>query len=240
MTDLQLPLGPDPRTAVLRRMQVATIVRFGRVIRPQNKRRTPEWTLVQGLIGARTKTAASNATTDALLTEYGSWEAVAQVPVEELTDRLHRQSFPAMSAQRLIQCLNAIMERNGSVDLSVLADMTTDAAIIWLESLPGIARKISAQVLNTSTLNRPVMVIEGHHRRIMQRMGIVADRADTLKSYETLMPILPEEWSAADMDEHHLLLKKLGQTLCPPRAVHCGDCPVRPDCRTGVSATEEI
>ena len=234
-----LPLGPDPRTAILRRMRAALIDRFGRVVRPPEKRRTPEWTLVQGLIGARTKTAASNATTDGLLAEYGSWDAVARVPVEELTDRLHRQTFPAMSAQRLIECLHTITERNGAVDLSMLADMTTDAAIIWLESLPGIARKISAQVLNTSTLNRPAMVIEGHHRRIMQRMGIVPDRADTLKTYEVLMPILPEEWDAADMDEHHLLLKKLGQTLCPPRAVHCGDCPVRADCRTGLSSIGE-
>ena len=239
MNDLLLPFGPDPRTAVLRRTQAALIARFGRVVRPPEKRRSPEWTLVQGLIGARTKTAASNATTDGLLAEYGSWDAVAQVAVEELTNRLHRQTFPAMSAQRLIQCLRTIIDRNGSVDLSVLADMTTDAAIVWLESLPGIARKISAQALNTSTLNRPVMVIEGHHRRIMQRMGIVAERADTLRTYETLMPILPEEWSAEDMDEHHLLLKKLGQTLCPPRAVHCGDCPVRADCRTGLSSTGE-
>ena len=231
-----LPLGPDPRTAILRRMQAALIDRFGRVIRPPEKRRTPEWTLVQGLIGARTKTAASNASTDALLAEYGSWDAVARVPVEELTDRLHRQTFPAMSAQRLIECLHAITERNGAVDLSMLTGMTTDAAIIWLESLPGIARKISAQVLNTSTLNRPVMVIEGHHRRIMQRMGIVPDRADTLKTYEVLMPILPEEWDAADMDEHHLLLKKLGQALCRPRVKHCDDCPARTDCRTGAAS----
>ena len=51
---MQLPLAPDPRTDILRRMQVALIERFGRIVRPPEKRRDPEWTLVQGVIGART------------------------------------------------------------------------------------------------------------------------------------------------------------------------------------------
>ncbi len=106
----------------------------------------------------------------------------------------------------------------------------------WLEALPGVARKISAQVMNTSTFDRPVMVIEGHHRRIMQRMGLIPAKADTQRAYDMLMPLFPGEWSAADMDEHHLLLKKLGQTLCRRSHIECADCPVRPDCATGMAS----
>lgn len=230
-----LPLD-DPRTDILRRAQAALIERYGRIVRPPDKRRSPEWTLVQGLVGARAKTIVSNTSTDALLDEFGSWDAVADADVARLTALLHLQTFPEMSARRLKDCLLAIRARCGAVDLSGLERMETGAAMDWLEALPGVARKIAAQVANTSTLDRPAMVIEGHHRRIMQRMGLVPPRADTTRCYDELMPVLPAEWSAADMDEHHLLLKKLGQSHCRPRHADCAACPLRGDCTTGRAA----
>lgn len=232
---MELQLGSDPRTEILRRTQAAMIAAFGRIIRPPDKRRSPEWVLVHGVIGAQTKTAASNASTDGLLEEFGSWEAVAAVPVEELEARLQRQTFPSVAAKRLKDCLSAIIDARGSVDLRHLSNLETSDAMEWLETLPGVARKNSAGVMNASTFNRKAMVIDGHHRRIMQRMGVVPAKADTAKTYDALMPILPQEWSAEDMDEHHLLLKKLGQTHCRPRKAECEGCPVRRDCKTGNS-----
>lgn len=230
---MQLDLGSNPRSDVLRRTQAELIAAFGRIIRPPEKRRDPVWVLVHGVIGAQTKTAASNASTDGLIAEYGSWEAVAAAPVAELEARLQRQTFPTVAAQRLRDCLNAIIAALGAVDLQHLTDMETAEAMAWLEQLPGVARKNSAGVMNASTFERKAMVIDGHHRRIMQRMGIVPSKADTAKTYDALMPILPEEWSAADMDEHHLLLKKLGQTFCRPRRAECAACPVQKICETG-------
>ncbi|MEO0871837.1 MAG: endonuclease III [Pseudomonadota bacterium] len=229
---MQFDLGSDPRTDILRRTQDALIARFGRIIRPPEKRRDPVWVLVHGVIGAQTKTAASNASTDALLAEFGSWDAVAAVSEAELEARLQRQTFPSVAAQRLKACLEAIIAERGSVDLRHLSNYDTAEAMAWLETLPGVARKNSAGVMNASTFERRAMVIDGHHRRIMQRMGVVPAKADTAKTYDALMPIVPEEWSAADMDEHHLLLKKLGQTFCRPRAAQCEGCPVHPDCAT--------
>ena len=158
---------------------------------------------------------------------------MADADVGDLEAMLEAQSFPRMAAERLIACLRAIREQRGAVDLRHLSNLETGEAIDWLERLPGVVRKISAQVMNTSTFDRPVMVIEGHHRRIMQRMGLVPEKADTLRCYNALMPALPAQWTGADMDEHHLLLKKLGQTLCRPSRAACGDCPVAADCETG-------
>lgn len=230
---MQLDLGSDPRSDILRRLQAALIARFGRIIRPPNKRRDPVWVLVHGVIGAQTKTAASNASTDKLIEEYGSWEVVAEAPHEDLEARLKRQTFPNVAAKRLKQCLQAIIAERGAVDLRHLDNMPLEDALAWLEVLPGVARKNSAGVMNASTFNRKAMVIDGHHRRIMQRMGIVAPKADTTKTYDTLMPSLPDEWSAEDMDEHHLLLKKLGQTYCRVRAPQCAGCPAADDCDIG-------
>jgi len=232
---MQLDLGPDSRTETLERLQTVLIERFGRIVRPPEKRRKPVWVLVHGVIGAQTKTAASNASTDALIAEYGSWEAVAEADEAELEARLHRQTFPRVAAQRLKQCLGAIIAERGKVDLRHLSNLPTDEAMAWLEMLPGVARKNSAGVMNASTLERRAMVIDGHHRRIMQRMGLVPPKADTARTYDAIMPIVPDGWTAADMDEHHLLLKKLGQTHCRPRKAQCRDCPAREICETGLA-----
>ena len=81
---MQLPLGDDPRTEMLRQLQPRLIQRFGRIERAPRERRAPEWVLVQGVIGARTRSETSNAATDRLLAEYGSWEAVGDAPLEAL------------------------------------------------------------------------------------------------------------------------------------------------------------
>ena len=52
------------------------------------------------------------------------------------------------------------------------------------------------------------------------------------------MPAMPPEWSAADYDEHHLLMKKVGQTHCRPSHMDCPACPAQALCRTGQARTE--
>lgn len=232
---MQLPLGSDPRTDQLKRVHTALIATFGRIERPDNKRRDPVWTLVQGVIGARTKTAVSNAETDALLERFGSWEAVAKAPLDELTAILSNQTFPEQSAKRLKDCLAQIIAERGSVDLRHLSNLETADLMGWLELLPGIARKISAGIANTSIFERRALVLDTHHRRVMQRMGLVPPKADTNRAYDALMPVLPEGWTAKDIDEHHLLVKRVGQTVCRPSATYCNRCPVRSECATGTS-----
>lgn len=230
---MQLPFSDDPRTKRLERIHANVIQHFGRLIRPPEKRRDPVWVLVQGVIGARTKTAVSNANTDNLLITYGSWHAVADAPIGSLTADLATATFPKVAAERLKASLTAIKQHIGSIDLSHLAGMGTQAAMDWLETLPGVVRKISAGVVNTSTLNRKAMVIDGNHLRVMRRVGLVPPKADTARAYSELAPLYPHGWSAADMDEHHLLTKKIGQTYCRPSRTDCARCPLQLLCDTG-------
>ncbi|MFB0612184.1 endonuclease III domain-containing protein [Aurantiacibacter poecillastricola] len=233
--DGKLPFGPDPRTDQLARIHAALIRAFGRIERPDEKRRDPVWTLVQGVIGAQTKTAISNASTDGVLARFESWEAVAGAELDDLQQVLANQTFPSVAAERLKACLSAIIAERGAVDLRHLSNLPDEQAMAWLEALPGVGRKIAAGVMNTSIFARRQLVIDGHHRRVMQRTGLVPPRADTARAYTALMPLLPEEWSAADIDEHHLLVKRLGQVHCRPARPHCAVCPIHPDCETGTA-----
>ncbi|WOE74412.1 endonuclease III domain-containing protein [Alterisphingorhabdus coralli] len=233
---MQLDLGPDPRTAELQQLHDMLIGHFGRVIRPPDKRRDPVWTLVQGVIGARTKTQYSNASADNMLAKYGSWEAVAEVRHEELTEMLSTATYPSLMAERLKACLQAIIAERGRVTLDHLHNLPTDEAMAWLETLPGVARKISAGVMNASTFNRSALVIDTNHRRVIQRMGLVPPKADTRRAYDQLMPLLPQDWAPADVDEHHLLVKRVGQQFCRPSHMACPSCPARPLCKTAQNA----
>ena len=229
----ELPLGPDPRTERLGRIHAALIAAFGRIVRPGDKRRDPIWTLVQGVIGAQTKTAISNASTDALRARFGSWEGVAKADLADLEALLQPQTFPSVAAERLKACLLTIIEQRGAVDLRHLSNLPDEDAMAWLENVPGVGRKIAAGVMNTSIFARRALVIDGHHRRVMQRTGLVPPKADTARVYDLLMPVLPGEWSAADIDEHHLLVKRLGQLVCRPAVPKCAECPIRKNCDTG-------
>ncbi|MBL4792445.1 endonuclease III [Citromicrobium bathyomarinum] len=234
---MQLPLGEDPRTETLRRLQPLLVQRFGRIERAPRERRAPEWVLVQGVIGARTKSEISNEATDSLLAKYGSWEAVAQAALDNLQADLSSQTYPNMAADRLKACLTDLVARRGAVDLSHLEAMDTQAAMDWLEQLPGIGRKIAAGVMNASTFDRAVLVLDSHHRRILQRMGLVPSKADTARAHAAIMPAMPPEWSAADYDEHHLLMKKVGQTWCRPGSLDCANCVAQALCETGRAST---
>ncbi|HCC27932.1 MAG TPA: endonuclease III, partial [Erythrobacter sp.] len=176
---MELPLGPDPRTATIRRLQAMLVQRFGHIERAAAEWRQPEWVLVQGVIGARTKSEISNAATDRLLRRWGCWEAVATAPLADVQAELATQTYPNVAAERLQASLAALIDLRGGVDLSHLADMGTAAAMDWLEQLPGVGRKIAAGVMNASTLDRRAIVLDGHHTRILQRMGLVPPKAST-------------------------------------------------------------
>ena len=102
-----------------------------------------------------------------------------------------------------------------------------------LEALPGVGRKIAAGVMNASSFDRPAIVIDSHHRRIAQRMGLVPPRADTDRAFAVLTAILPPEWSAAEIDEHHMLMKQLGRAICRPARADCPALSVARELRDG-------
>ena len=153
--------------------------------------------------------------------------------MEALQAELATQTYPNIAAERLKACLTDLVGMRGAVDLAHLTRLETGAAMDWLEQLPGVGRKIAAGVMNASTLDRRAIVLDGHHTRILQRMGLVPPKANTARAFAAIMPAIPEEWSGADYDEHHLLMKKLGQTWCRPARPLCADCVALSLCETG-------
>ncbi|MGJ8561396.1 MAG: hypothetical protein ACSHX3_14275 [Litorimonas sp.] len=70
-------------------------------------------------------------------------------------------------------------------------------------------------------------MIDSHHLRILRRIGLVAPRDSFDRAYRVVMPMLPDDWTADRIDDHHRLFKRLGQTQCQYRHAQCRICPLR-------------
>lgn len=228
---MQLSLLSDKRTSTLAKLQSRLLTHFGPWHRIQ--RRDPVGTLIHGLVGWKTRTELTLTIVDSLEAEFGGWEGVRDAKPGRVLAVIAPVTFPELKAPRLQSALAEITSRRGGLSLDYLNGTSVPAAIAWLETLPGVGRKIAAEVLNASTLNRVALVIDGHHHRVMRRLGLVRATASVTELYDTLMPLLPRGWTADDLDAHHMLVKQLGQTICRHDVPACERCPLADLCATG-------
>ena len=182
--------------------------------------------LVLALIGGRTRGAVSLAAFEALLTRFGSWAALRDAPLAEIEAAITPVTFAAVKAPRLKAALAAITDARGQPNLDGLAELSVADALARLERLPGVGRKVAAATLNFSRLRKAALVIDSHHLRILRRLHLVGRTADFRQAYDQVMPLLPADWSAAEFDAHHQLMKTLGQRICRHGAPLCRRCPL--------------
>lgn len=223
---LLLPLNDEP--LALATVHACLLARFGRPgpwrhLRPLDQ-------LVIGMVGGRTREAESRAAYEALRSRFATWEAVRDAPLGAVRDAVTPVNFAERKAPFLQAAMRAITARRRRLEIDFLGRLSVDAALSWLERLPGVGRKVSAATLNFSTLRMRALVVDTHHLRVARRLRWIGSRANHEDAYRRLMPRLPAAWGAAEMDDHHQLLKRLGQEFCHVEAPDCASCPLRDLC----------
>lgn len=234
---MQLSLLPDDRTVLLASVQRRLRERLEPWVR--ESRRDPVGTLIHGLVGWKTQTELTITVVDALEAEFGRWEGVRDADQARLEAVIAPVTFANLKAPRIQAALAEITRREEQLSLGRLDTLTVPAAIAWLETLPSVGRKIAAEVLNASTFERLALVIDGHHHRVVRRLGLVRATATVAEVYDTLMPLLPPDWTSADLDAHHMLVKQLGRMICRHDVPECERCPLVELCATGRDRTLE-
>lgn len=188
--------------------------------------------LVLGILGGRTRGCVSLSVLEALIQRFESWEAVRDASYPEVRALIARVTFPENKARYLLDALRQLTVARGWLELEFLANWPVNFALTWLERLPGVGRKVSAATLNFSSLQMRALVIDTHHLRVMKRLGLLRQQAGFEEAYRQMMPRLPGYWTSADVDEHHQLVKLLGQTTCHHDVPACADCPISGFCMT--------
>ena len=234
MTEPLFPPPPAPDDQRLPQIHQILLTHYG----PPAPRRPwdPLTQLIYSLLASRTPTPTTDQVLRELQTRYPTWEDLRAAPLAEIERSIAAVTFPETKAPRLQAILHGITARYGSLTLDFLAKYRTDKIRAWLEQFEGIGNQVSAAVVNFSTLRRRALVVDAHHLRVTQRLALTP-RADAAITEERLMRLVPPDWTAEKLDEHHSLIKVHGQTLCTFAQPQCKVCPLLDRCPTGLRNT---
>jgi len=89
-----------------------------------------------------------------------------------------------------------------------------------------VGPRISATTLLFSNLRRPATPIDSHHHSVGQRLSLIGPKADKKVAYVLLANLLPPDWNARQVFDHHEALIFHGQKCCYYQAPTCGRCVV--------------
>ncbi|GAA0602660.1 hypothetical protein GCM10009416_45550 [Craurococcus roseus] len=190
--------------------------------------------LVSSLLSHRTRNADSARAFRSLRERFPSWEAARDAPVAEVERALAGVTWPEAKAPALQRTLRAITEvRGGRLDLDHLAGMEPEAARAWLAALPGVGPKTAAAVLSFSALRGRALPVDSHHHRVAQRIGLIPRSLAVGPSHAVLEALLPADWTAQQVYDHHEVFMLHGQRCCIFRAPACGRCVLLDLCPEG-------
>lgn len=191
--------------------------------------RDPVSQMVSALLSHRTKNAVSRNAYHALKDQYTNWEAVIAAPTAEVEEVIKMVTFPEVKAPRIQQALQYVQD-HAALSLDFLAEMTVAEARAWLERIPGIGAKTSAAILNFSRLRMPALVVDTHHLRVAQRLGIIPPKSTLDKGARLLAAYLPKDWTGQQVYDDHQGFMRHGQKVCHWQHPQCKNCVVRAYC----------
>lgn len=189
--------------------------------------------LVSSLLSHRTTNRSSGFAFRELRRRFPTWEAVRDAPVAQVQEAVAPCTWPEQKAPRVQQVLRDVTERHGDLSLDFLAEMPVPQARAWLESITGVGPKTSAAVLLFSRLRMPALPVDSHHHRVATRLGLLPDGVPVGPAHRHLEALLPPDWSAQQVYDHHEVLMLHGQKCCFFRSPACARCPVLDLCPTG-------
>ena len=192
--------------------------------------------LVSSMLSHRTRNRDSGEAFRRLRDRFADWNAVADAATEDVEEAISPCTWPELKAPRIQQILEEIRRRVGRLDgtaLDFLADLAVPEARTWLENLSGVGPKTSAAVLSFSRLRRPALPVDSHHHRVAQRLGLIPQSVDVGPSHDRLAALVPADWDAQQVYDHHEVLMFHGQRVCHWRKPACDECVLLDICPTG-------
>ncbi len=189
--------------------------------------------LVSSLLSHRTRNADSGRAFRTLRATFPDWQTVRDAPTAEVEEAIKSSTWPEQKAPRIQAILRTITEKAGALSLDFLAGMPVPEARNWLESISGIGPKTSAAVLLFSTLRMPAMPVDSHHHRVAIRLGVIPPAVPVGKSHAILEAMLPKDWDAQKIYDHHEVMMFHGQRCCYFAKPACSRCQVLDLCPTG-------
>lgn len=193
----------------------------------------PLSSLVGNLLSHRTKNADSARAFGTLRATFLTWEGVRDAPVSDVQQAIRACTWPEQKAPRIQAVLREVSKRRGELNVDFLGELSVPEARAWLESIPGVGPKTSAATLLFSTLRMPAMPVDSHHHRVALRLELIPAGTDVGPSHALLGRLLPPDWDAQQVYDHHEVYMMHGQQCCFYNNPACGKCAVLEQCKAG-------
>ena len=185
----------------------------------------PVSSLIATVLSQNTSDTNSHRAFAALVSRFGSWEAVAAADVNQLARTIRAGGLAEIKARRIKLILREIEEERGCLDLGFLKELRLAEAKAWLRGLPGVGPKTAGCVLLFS-LGRPAMPVDTHVFRVVRRLGLIDARASVEMAHEILESLVPPE----NVYEFHILMVEHGRRTCKAQRPRCTVCALRRLC----------
>ena len=158
---------------------------------------------------------------------FPTWEAVRDASLADLTDAIKSANYPEIKAPYIQNLLTHLIRETGTANIDFLGDMSTEDAMKWLTSLPGIGLK-TATLLLLFNFKKPVLPVDTHVHRVTQRIGVIGPKVSAEKAHTLLLACFPPDASVLFNFHKHFYWH--GQRVCTWYSPRCGDCVLRSLC----------
>lgn len=158
---------------------------------------------------------------------FPTWEAVRDASLADLTDAIKSANYPEIKAPYIQNLLTHLIRETGTANIDFLGDMSTEDAMKWLTSLPGIGLK-TATLLLLFNFKKPVLPVDTHVHRVTQRIGVIGPKVSAEKAHALLLACFPPDANVLFNFHKHFYWH--GQRVCTWYSPKCGECVLRDFC----------
>lgn len=197
--------------------------KYGKQVR--NSKANPLDELILTVLSQNTTQAHSQTAFDKLKKKFRNWEALMNIPAEEISRAIQAGGLNRTKALRLKRILKRIYKDRGSLSLDFLKEMEAREALKYLVSIKGVGSRTASSVLLFS-LNKSVMPINTHVERVSKRLGWIWNHASLEDAQEIFHRVAPRYLIMGLFSQ----LVKHGRVICKVKKPNCQCCVVRHDC----------
>jgi endonuclease III len=190
--------------------------------------------LIATILSQHTSDINSERAYQQLITAFPTWEEIRDAATDKVAEAIKSGGLANMKSVRIQDVLHTLTEgqeeQGGTQTLAAflfgeLASRTTDEALAYLRTLPGVGAKTAACVLMFN-LDRPAFPIDTHVLRTSQRLGLIGSKVSADLAHTLFAKVLPPEW----VYPLHVNLIRHGRQICHARRPECDKCQLYSEC----------
>ncbi len=194
---------------------------------PLVPRREPMHELISTMLSHRTNGRNEDLAYARMWQRFGSWEAIRDAPLEELTEALTPANFSGAKALNIQATLRRIIEARGEASIDFLRELSTDEAMAWLVALPGVGVKTATLTL-LFCFHKIVIPVDTHLHRVDGRIGLIGPKDSAVVAHDILLSLLPADPYV--LFNFHIANLRHGQKICVWGTPRCERCPLTDIC----------